>query len=109
MPTPHNPEPTEEPIQESVQGKRGVGGLPAYPRQTEPGYYGPWQYGPNGLAVWSFILGLVGAVPFGLVLGGIALGKIRDTGQSGKWLAIGGIALSVLWIPIAVLALAANH
>jgi hypothetical protein len=84
------------------QGPRAttIGGLPAYPSQAEPGYYGPRQYGPNGYAIWCFTLGLAGAVPLSLLLGVIALGKIRDTGQRGRWLAISGMVLAVLWIPV---------
>ena len=81
-----------------------TGGLPSYPRQTPPGHYGPRRYGPNGCAMWSFTIGLVGGIPISVILGVIALGKIRDTGQSGRGLAIAGLVLSALWLPIEIFA-----
>ncbi|GAA5012034.1 DUF4190 domain-containing protein [Kitasatospora paranensis] len=103
---PDSPSPGSTASQQAPQTvPRGAGGLPAYPRQTAAGYYGPRHSGPNGNAVWSFVLGLAGAIPGGLVFGGIALSQIRDTGQSGTWLAVSGMVLSVLWIPVVVVAL----
>jgi hypothetical protein len=84
-----------------------------------PGYVsGGYVYGPtrtvNTLAILSIVFGL-GAIPFwflavllgpaGAILGHIALGKIKQTGQSGRGLALTGIiagwimaAVSIGWI-----------
>ncbi|MEZ0093991.1 DUF4190 domain-containing protein [Streptacidiphilus sp. EB129] len=78
-------------------------GLPSYPRQTELGYYGARQYGPNGKALTAFILSLAGGGLISIVLAVIALGQIRDTGQSGRGLAIAALVLSVLWLPFEIL------
>ena len=40
---------------------------------------------------------MIGAVA-GIVLGILALGQIRRTGQRGRGLAIAGLALSALWL-----------
>jgi hypothetical protein len=56
----------------------------------------------NGFAVASLILGLIGITVIGaiagIVLGILALGQIRRTGQRGRGLAIAGIAFSALWL-----------
>jgi hypothetical protein len=85
--------------------------------QYPPGPYPPYGGGPNGLAVASLILGLVGW-PFcgigsivAVVLGFIARGQIKASGgrQSGDGMALAGIilgcigiALMALWIVLAV-------
>ncbi|MEU0590459.1 DUF4190 domain-containing protein [Streptomyces ardesiacus] len=72
----------------------------------------PWghPYGPhprqapvNGLAVAAFVLGVLCCVPaVGLVLGLIALARIRKRGERGKGFAVAGSVLSsvglVLWV-----------
>jgi hypothetical protein len=72
-----------------------------------PGPGGPGRRagGPgkaNGFAVASLILGLLGITVIGAiagaVLGILALGQIRRTGQRGRGLAIAGLALSALWL-----------
>jgi hypothetical protein len=72
----------------------------------------PWQQsampgqqpsgGRNGLAIASFICGLIGLGLFGLIFGVIALSQIKKRNQSGRGLAIGGILLSVLWFVVGV-------
>lgn len=94
------------PTAEAVPGPPSrTGSLPSYPRQTEPGHYGPRKYGPNGFAIVAFVVGLAGGSLLGIVLACVALGKIRDTGQSGKALAVAGLVLSVLWLPVEIYAL----
>ncbi|MEZ0091701.1 hypothetical protein ABH925_002866 [Streptacidiphilus sp. EB129] len=44
--------------------------------------------------------GLAGGIPLSVILALVAFGKIRETGQSGRGLAIGGLVLSVLWLPV---------
>ncbi|CAL9519587.1 DUF4190 domain-containing protein [Streptomyces sp. enrichment culture] len=51
----------------------------------------------SGLAIASLVTGIVCLVPpLGLVLGAIALASIKRKGQSGKGLAIAGMALSLI-------------
>jgi len=57
----------------------------------------PGRRGVSGFAVASFIFGLIGGVPLGLIFGIVALVRIRRTGQRGKVQAILGIVLSTLW------------
>jgi hypothetical protein len=58
----------------------------------------------NGLAVASFVLGLIGITVIGalasIVLGILALRQIRRTGQRGRGLAIAGLVLSALWLAL---------
>ncbi|MFK0226309.1 DUF4190 domain-containing protein [Streptomyces sp. NPDC090303] len=88
-------------------GGPGAGGWPAPGPYTSPGMPygppGPAPYGQpphrstNGFAVASLVAGLVCCVPpLGLVLGLVALPRIRKRDQNGKGLAIAGIALSVV-------------
>lgn len=76
---------------------QGGYGYPGY-----PGGYGESQApaGYSGLAIASFVTGLIlplvgilVAVPLGIV----ALVKISGTRKKGRWMAIAGIVLSVLW------------
>ncbi|MEU8760428.1 DUF4190 domain-containing protein [Streptomyces sp. NPDC048659] len=85
-------------------GPPGVPGMPGAPGPYGP--YGPGAPGPygapprpgtNGLAVASFVTGIVCCLPpLGLVLGLVALPQIRKKGQTGKGFAIAGIALSTV-------------
>jgi hypothetical protein len=75
----------------------GPGGPPGGPGR------GPGAHGKtNGLAVASFVLGLIGITVIGaiagIVLGILALRQIRRTAQRGRGLAIAGLVLSVLWL-----------
>ena len=75
----------------------GPGGPPGGPgrRASAPGK-------ANSFAVASLILGLLGITVIGavagIVLGILALGQIRRTGQRGRGLAIAGVAISALWL-----------
>jgi hypothetical protein len=75
----------------------GPGGPPGGPgrRASAPGK-------ANGFAVASLILGLLGITVIGavagIVLGILALGQIRRTGQRGRGLAIAGLAFSAFWL-----------
>jgi hypothetical protein len=94
---------------------------PAYPADgiTAPyggaGSYGagagPYQYGStwpppsegvSGLAIASFVLGLLGAflltAVLSVILGIAAMAEIRRSGQRGRGLAIAGFALSGVWV-----------
>ena len=81
----------------------GPGGPPGAP--GGPGGPGRRASAPgkaNGFAVASLILGLLGITVIGaiagIVLGIMALGQIRRTGQRGRGLAIAGLALSAFWL-----------
>lgn len=91
------------------------------------GNYGPYSGGPygypqgyyaqppgtNGMAIASLVLGICGflcVTPFvGIGLGIAALMRIKQTGQSGKGMAIAGIILSSLWILLLILAIATGN
>jgi hypothetical protein len=66
--------------------------------------------GPSRLAVTSFLLGLFGIVGIsailGIVLGLVALRRMRRTMQRGKGLAIAGIVLGIAWLAVAVVLVA---
>ncbi|MFC4119609.1 DUF4190 domain-containing protein [Nonomuraea zeae] len=78
---------------------------------SQPGYgqYGaPPPRSTNGMAVASLVLGIIGlifcgitSIP-GVILGHIALNKIKRTGEEGSGMAVGGLVTSyitvVLWV-----------
>jgi hypothetical protein len=74
---------------------------PGQPGYGYPGMAGQYS-GTNGLAVASFVLGLLGFLGFPLILsavfGIVALVQIRDRQQRGKGLAIAGLAVSAAWV-----------
>lgn len=57
------------------------------------------------MAIAAFVLGLVGVWILGIVLGIVALKRIRRTAQQGRGLAIAGIVLSGIWLAITALIL----
>lgn len=54
--------------------------------------------GTNGFAIAALIFGIIGGILLSVIFGIVALVKIRKTGQSGKGLAIAGLALSGVWL-----------
>ena len=57
--------------------------------------------GGNGLAIAGFITGLIGLIPFGLILG--IIGAIKSKKTSGRVLAILGIVFALAWtVPVAI-------
>jgi Domain of unknown function (DUF4190)/Septum formation len=87
--------------------------LPAYPSVMHPSfvYDSPAASTTSGWAIASLVLGILGGVVWGTICGVVALGKIRDTGQKGRGMAIAGIILSGLWVVVVVVvvAVAALH
>jgi uncharacterized membrane protein YhaH (DUF805 family) len=92
---------------------RGPGGAYAQPgseytQSGSPGFpYAPGGQQPpsgkaSGLAITSFVLGLLGVVILSPVFGVLALRRIKRTGQRGRGLAIAGIVLSAAWIVLFV-------
>ncbi|MEV0228880.1 DUF4190 domain-containing protein [Nonomuraea sp. NPDC050786] len=91
---------------------------PSYGGYAQQGYgqQGYSQYGPppqqarstNGMAVASLVLGIVGLIFCGLtsipgvILGHIALNRIKKSGEEGSGMAVGGLVTSyitvVLWV-----------
>ncbi|GGZ42198.1 membrane protein [Streptomyces inusitatus] len=75
---------------------------PAYqaypPHQQPPGYPAPPAVPPlSGLSVGSLVAGLVCCLPpLGLVLGLVALARIKKHGQRGRGMAIAGASLSAV-------------
>jgi Domain of unknown function (DUF4190)/Septum formation len=57
----------------------------------------------SGLAIASFVCGLLGFVLFSLIFGVVALRRIKRSGQRGEGLAITGLALSGAWIVLIVI------
>ena len=87
---------------------------PSLPGQTPPPLRHAAAPGKtSGLAIASLILGVLGfcgvTAPIGLILGIVALGKIRKSGGqlSGRGLAIAGIALSTFMLIFSIPVLAA--
>jgi len=54
--------------------------------------------GTNGFAIASLIFGIIGGSLFAWIFGGVALSKIKQTGQSGRGMAITGIVLGIAWV-----------
>jgi len=80
-------------------------GFPPSPQPPYPGYAAP-QVGTgqqtNGLAIGSFVCGLLGCAfitpIIGIILGILGIKDARKKGGSGRGMAIAGIVLSLLWI-----------
>ena len=89
---------------------------PAYGQQgygPPPGHYPGQQRmpGTNGMAIGSLVCSILGvftsgllAIP-GVVLGHLARGQIRQTGQGGDGLALAGLILGYLMIAFALMAI----
>jgi hypothetical protein len=83
----------------------GAGG-PALPVPYPHGYYQPnLAARTNGFAVGALICGIVpffGGIP-AVILGHVARGQIKRTGERGDGVAIAGLVLGYLWIALWVL------
>lgn len=100
----------------TVQGQLTPGYVAYSPPEAPVGpaqqQWSPWESpappssGKNGMAIASFVLGLLGIVGIsailGIALGIVALRRIRRTSQRGKGLAIAGIVLGSAWLVLAV-------
>jgi hypothetical protein len=101
-PGPHQPQESQGPY---PQGPYAAPGPYPYPYQPWGQGYRPYNSPApvNGVAIASLVLGILCLVPgVGLVLGLIALSRIRRTGERGRGMAVAGVALSsvglVLWV-----------
>jgi hypothetical protein len=60
--------------------------------------------GTNGFAIASLICGfLPGVSLLAIVFGFVALSQVKQTGESGRGMAIAGIILGIAWIVIAII------
>jgi len=112
IPPPSGPQP---PAGSYPQGPYPQGSYPQGPYQQPYGSglpYQPWGqgYSPysrparfNGLAVTSFVLGILCCLPgLGLIFGLFALPQLKRRGERGRGLAIGGIVMSSIGIVLLV-------
>lgn len=82
-------------------------GTPGQPPPYAPGGFAPGypmppqRRGTDGLAITALVLGILGFLVLtpivAIVLGIVALGRIRRTRQDGRGLAISGIVLGAVW------------
>ena len=81
-----------------------------YPAPGYAGAYGVPAQKTNSLAIASLVASLIGILPFicglgsiiGIVLGVVALNQIKTSGESGRGLAIAGIAVGAVTFLISV-------
>ncbi|MEU0271045.1 DUF4190 domain-containing protein [Streptomyces sp. NPDC006307] len=72
-------------------------GIPGYGIPGAPGPLPPPVPPINGLSIASLIVGILCCVPpLGMILGAIALARIKKKGERGKGLAIGGMVMSLV-------------
>jgi hypothetical protein len=82
----------------------GAPALPMpYPYPYPPGYYSPPMVPrTNGVAIGALICGFVpffGGLP-AVILGHVARGQIKRTGERGDGVAVAGLVLGYLWLSI---------
>lgn len=68
-----------------------------------PSYAPPVSVGTNGMAIASLVTCFVCGFIVPIILGHIALGQIRRTGEGGKGLAIAGLVIGYIQLAAAVL------
>ena len=81
---------------------------PPPPGQGGYGYSAPAPTGTNGLAIASLVCSVIGLLCgvgsiVGVILGIVALGQIKKSGQQGRGLAIAGIAVGAVFLVIGVI------
>jgi Domain of unknown function (DUF4190) len=79
----------------------GTGGQ-AIPGDPGGSYYSERT---NGLAIAALVLGIVGGTIVTIVLGHVALGQIRRTGERGHGMAVVGLVLGYVWTAVVVVLL----
>jgi hypothetical protein len=96
------PQPYPEPYPQAYQ-QPGPPPPPPMPYQQAP-YGDPYAQQPygapkktSGWAIATLILGIVGAIPFSVICGIVALKRTKDGREGGRGLAIAGLVLSGLW------------
>ena len=83
-------------------GPGGLDGLPKFEHRTRRDELLPPPSGINAQALWGFMLSLAGVSLVAIVLAVIALGKISDSGQRGRGLAVAALVLGLCWIPVEI-------
>jgi Domain of unknown function (DUF4190) len=78
----------------------------SFPPPPGPGY--PQAVGTNGMAIASLVCSLLGWLcgigpVLGIIFGVLALGKIKQTGEGGRGLAIAGIAIGAVLIVFGII------
>ena len=97
--------------QQRTAARRGP--VPAEPAPQTPTPQTPAPQAPaprrrtDGVAVATFISGLIAAIPVTLILGPMALIRIGRSGARGRALAITGLVLAGLWVVAAAIVAAA--
>ncbi|MEU7279799.1 DUF4190 domain-containing protein [Streptomyces sp. NPDC045431] len=72
-------------------------GIPGYGLPGAPGPLPPPVPPINGLSIASLVVGILCCIPpLGMILGAIALARIKKKGERGKGLAIGGMIMSLV-------------
>ena len=90
---------------DGVPGQPAGYGTPSYGQPaygSAPGYGAPAQAtGTNGLAIASLVTAFL-CSPLGVILGFVAKGQIKKTGQGGNGLATAGIVIGVVSILLGI-------
>lgn len=97
---PPSPYPAAQPYQPAPAPQPYGYGQPGY--QPYPGYGQP-AMGTNGLAIASLCTSFACCGIISIVLGFVALNQIKETGQSGRGLAIAGISIGAVGLLLGVL------
>jgi hypothetical protein len=107
-PTPQTPTPqTPAPQTPAPQTVTPHAGLPTAPASSLAPPGPERQAGTNGIAIASFVFGLLAVVPIGVILGIVALVQLRRRPRKGKGFAVAGLVLSGLWMLVLTLAVVA--
>lgn len=75
-----------------------------YPLNFQEIYQAPLQGGFSRFAIASFVFSLCGGVVLSVIFGIVALARIKRRGQTGRGLAIAGLAISGVWLAFAAVA-----
>lgn len=109
---------TADPYREPAPGQPG--GYPNHPQGGQPGYgYAPLAAPRNGLGTAALVLGIIGLLTSILVFGGllgliaivlgfVALGRVRRREATNRGASIAGIVLGVLSLVIPVVLIVAG-
>jgi hypothetical protein len=78
---------------------------PSYPPGYQPyaAYPPPAKRETDGVAIAALVLAILAIVPVAVVLGIVALGRIKRTGNGGRGLAIAALVVSAVWFVIGLL------
>jgi hypothetical protein len=77
-------------------------GETAHSWPPSPGYLPPEEQRTNGFAIASLVFGIISGILLAVIFGIIALVQIGTTGQKGRGMAIGALAVTGGWVLIGV-------